>query len=228
MTVSKQDALYDRIIAAIEGARATLEQLPGVAIVNDIRDGSVIYMSQRGLKLLGTTLQELHALGPTYHKRFFNPEQAEEYVPQVLELMARNDPSETFTFFQQVRFAGSDEWQWHLSALRIFVQDDDGNPLAVLTLAQHLNAEHHYTRKIGRLLGELDFLKKHMKTFESLGLREREILKLMAEGRSSQEIADKLHISVLTADTHRKNIRRKLGVQRHSELAQFARAFDLV
>jgi DNA-binding CsgD family transcriptional regulator len=220
--------MRERILAAVEAARPTLELLPGVAIVNDIRDGSVIYMSKRGLKLLGTTLEELHALGPVYHHRFFNPDQAEEYVPQVLEVMARNNPSETFTFFQQVRFAGVDEWQWHLSALRIFVQDDEGKPLAVLALSQHLTAEHHYTRKIGRLLDELDFLKKHIKTFESLGRREREILKLMAEGRSSQEIADKLHISVLTADTHRKNIRRKLGVQRHSDLAQFARAFDLV
>ncbi|RYZ00027.1 MAG: LuxR family transcriptional regulator [Chitinophagaceae bacterium] len=228
MIATLPDPLRQRVLEKIEAMRPAFEQMPGVVVVNDLRDGSVIYMSPKGLELLGVTLGELQEMGPGYHERFFNPEQAEEYVPALLDLFARNDPSENITFFQQVRFKDDPEWQWHLSALRIFAHDDAGKPVALLSISQHLAPEHHYTRKVARLMEELNFLKEHLKTFEALSTREREVLKLMALGRSAQEIADKLHISVLTANTHRKNIRRKLGVQRSSDLANFARAFDLV
>ncbi|GAB4093255.1 hypothetical protein GCM10028786_21820 [Flaviaesturariibacter terrae] len=222
------DNLQQKIHARIAEARTTLELIPGVAIVNDLRDGSVIYMSQKGLNLLGTTLLELSAMGPAYHERFFNPEQSSEYVPLILELLRRNDPNETFTFFQQVRFAAHPGWQWHLSALRIFEQDEYGQPAALLCISQHLNPERHFTRKADRLLEELDFIHLHAHVFERLSGREREVLRLMAEGASSADIADKLHISVLTAETHRKNVRRKLQAQNSNDLLRYARAFDLV
>ncbi|TCZ63464.1 helix-turn-helix transcriptional regulator [Flaviaesturariibacter aridisoli] len=221
-------SVQEKIDAAIEAARPTLELLPGVSIVNDIRDGSVHFMSQRGLQLLGTSLAELREMGAAYHERFFNAEQAAEYVPLVLDLVARNDPAETLTFFQQVRFAGEPGWQWHLSSLRIFVQDESGTPVALLAFAQHLNPERHFTRKVDRLLKELDFIHLHAQTFETLGDREREVLKLMAEGCSTAEVAEKLNISVLTAETHRKNVRRKLKAQHSNDLLRYASAFDLI
>lgn len=228
MVFAYPDAIKKRILTKVENIAPVLEMLPGVAIVNDVRDGTVIYMSGKGLEVLGVTLEELQAMGNEYHQRFFNMLQAEEYVPLVLEMMQRADPDETCTFFQQVKFKKESEWQWHLTAMRILETDDDGKPVAILCIAQHLAAEHHYNRKIERLTGELTFLKKNIKQFESLGKREREILKLMAEGNSSLQIAGKLYISEHTANTHRKNIRRKLGVNNSRDIDHFARAFDLV
>jgi len=46
-----------------------------------------------------------------------------------------------------------------------------------------------------------------------LSAREREVLDLIAEGRSSKEIAGILGISVKTVSFHRENIKRKLGVR---------------
>ncbi|RYY41478.1 MAG: LuxR family transcriptional regulator [Chitinophagaceae bacterium] len=220
--------LQERIDAAIEAARPTLELLPGVATINDIRDGSVLYMSAKGQELLGVTIDELKEMGPAYHERFFNPVQAEEYVPILLDLVARNDASETLTFFQQVRFATEPHWQWHLSSLRIFVQDDNGAPTCLLALSQHLNPERHLTRKVDRLLEDLDFVRLHSHLYEGLGARERQVLKLMAQGLSTAEMADLLSISVLTAETHRKNVRRKLQVHTSSDLLRYAHAFDLI
>jgi len=216
------------LLQAIDAARPFFEKLPGVVLVHSIHDGSVLYMNQKGLSQLEVTLEEVQAMGTDYYERFFNPEQAREYVPEMLAMVARNDPSETFTFYQQVRFPGIAEWQWHLSAVRIFYRDENDQPVAVVTTAQHLSSEHHYTRKVTRLLEELTFLKDHHNTFEQLSVREREILRLLAQGYSTPEIADMLSISVFTADTHRRNIRRKLGVHRSSHLQQFARAFDLI
>lgn len=61
-------------------------------------------------------------------------------------------------------------------------------------------------------------------TFESevLSVREREILQMLAEGRSNKEVADGLHISVKTVETHRANIMKKLGLKNIADLVLYA------
>jgi len=55
-----------------------------------------------------------------------------------------------------------------------------------------------------------------------LTLREREIVQLFAEDLSTQEIADRLHLSGKTVATHRENITRKLGVRGIAGLTRYA------
>lgn len=57
----------------------------------------------------------------------------------------------------------------------------------------------------------------------ALSPRESEILRLLADGYSSKEIADKLVISVSTFYTHRYNLMNKLGLSNQRELFQYAR-----
>jgi DNA-binding NarL/FixJ family response regulator len=52
--------------------------------------------------------------------------------------------------------------------------------------------------------------------------RETEIVQLLAEGKSSKEVAASLNISVKTAETHRANIMRKLQLHTVSELVRYA------
>ena len=59
-------------------------------------------------------------------------------------------------------------------------------------------------------------------TIEHLTAREREIIQLIAESKSHQEIADKLHISVRTVDTHHNNILKKLSLHDTVSLVTFA------
>ncbi len=56
----------------------------------------------------------------------------------------------------------------------------------------------------------------------SLTPREREVVQLVAEGRSTKELADHLGITVKTAETHRSNIMRKLGLRSVSEVVRYA------
>jgi two-component system, NarL family, response regulator NreC len=58
--------------------------------------------------------------------------------------------------------------------------------------------------------------------FDELTPRERQILQSSAEGHTSREIAERLGISVRTAETHRSNLRRKLGFHTHAELVRYA------
>lgn len=63
---------------------------------------------------------------------------------------------------------------------------------------------------------------RHEHPLERLTLREREVLKLISEGRSRKEIADSLYISVHTVGHHRTNIMRKLRMKKTAELVKYA------
>jgi DNA-binding NarL/FixJ family response regulator len=55
-----------------------------------------------------------------------------------------------------------------------------------------------------------------------LSVREREVLQLIAEGRSTKDIANSLHISIKTVETHRKNIMEKANLHSVAELTKYA------
>ncbi|MBI3140237.1 MAG: response regulator transcription factor [Rhodocyclales bacterium] len=57
---------------------------------------------------------------------------------------------------------------------------------------------------------------------DPLGRREREVLALVAEGRTSAEISSSLHIAINTVEVHRRNIMRKLGLHSVAELTKYA------
>jgi DNA-binding NarL/FixJ family response regulator len=56
----------------------------------------------------------------------------------------------------------------------------------------------------------------------SLTAREREVLQLLAEGQSTKEVASTLDIGIKTAEAHRANLMRKLGIRSISELVRYA------
>lgn len=57
---------------------------------------------------------------------------------------------------------------------------------------------------------------------QTLTKREQQIVRLIARGGTNQEIADSLHISVLTARKHRQNVMLKLGLHNGAEIAAYA------
>lgn len=58
--------------------------------------------------------------------------------------------------------------------------------------------------------------------YSVLGAREREVLQLVAEGKTSAETAKQMHISIKTVETHRRNIVQKLGLHGTAELTKYA------
>ena len=58
--------------------------------------------------------------------------------------------------------------------------------------------------------------------------REKEVAQLYAEGLSTRQIAERLHISMKTVGTHREHIQAKLGVEGIADLTRFALRVGLV
>lgn len=65
-------------------------------------------------------------------------------------------------------------------------------------------------------------LKSEPSVFSVLSDREREVLQLLAEGKTAKEIADEIHVSIKTVETHRTNIMNKLDIHRLAELTKYA------
>jgi DNA-binding NarL/FixJ family response regulator len=80
-----------------------------------------------------------------------------------------------------------------------------------------------FTAKVAQLVldGYLDKKRKPADSGRLTG-RQREIVQLLAEGKSSKEVAAALGLSVKTAETHRANIMRRLDCHSVSELVRYA------
>jgi two-component system, NarL family, response regulator NreC len=61
-----------------------------------------------------------------------------------------------------------------------------------------------------------------MPRFDTLTAREKEVLKLLAEGNSVKEIASDLDLSLKTVETHKFNLMRKLDIHNKAQLVQYA------
>jgi len=110
---------------------------------------------------------------------------------------------------------------------RGFVLKSDAGKVLVDAVEHLSRHKPFFTAKVSEmLLSELN----HPSTAEGgsgefggpLTPRERQIVQLIAEGRSSKEVADRLGISVKTADTHRANLMRKLRLHSVTDLVRYA------
>lgn len=59
-------------------------------------------------------------------------------------------------------------------------------------------------------------------SYDGLTDREREVLRLIAQGHTSQEIADQLYLSIKTVQRHRENMMDKLGLHNRAQLIRYA------
>jgi two-component system, NarL family, response regulator NreC len=64
--------------------------------------------------------------------------------------------------------------------------------------------------------------RKELPSPKTLSRREREVLRLLAQGNANQAIADRIHLSVKTVETYRSRLSEKLGLKGRAELYRFA------
>lgn len=218
----------NQIIKKIKSFAPYAELMPSAVVIHQLDPFVPVYMSSRGLKELGITEEELPGMDPENLKNFFNLEDSEDYLQKLRSLFQKEDPKETFSFFQEVKFRKNDEWVWHIGSTRIFARDEQGKVTHIITVAIPIHEMKHIPNKAERLLKEKKFFSVNREKYHTLGKREREILKMVALGKSSTEIAEDLFISTLTVQTHRKSIKQKLNISSAYEFNLYARAFDLI
>ncbi|HZO21828.1 MAG TPA: response regulator transcription factor [Steroidobacteraceae bacterium] len=106
-----------------------------------------------------------------------------------------------------------------------YVLKSDAGRVLVTAVEALLDGRPFFTSKIGQLVLDGYLRGAPVETDSSmpaLSSREREIVQLLAEGRSNKEVARVLGISVKTAETHRSNIMRKMEFGSLADLIRFA------
>jgi len=88
-----------------------------------------------------------------------------------------------------------------------------------------MRRQHYLSQKITDVIVE-EYLqnlpKNETNVFTVLTPREREVLQLIAEGKSTKQIASVLNVSVKTIETHRQQIMDKLNIHSVAELTKYA------
>lgn len=203
------------------------KEIPGIIVIHNLRNFNVVYMSENGLKLMNTTLEELKKMELEYYTSFLS-EDSYAYMMQFMEQIINSKEDEPVAFIQQARPSQDVDWDWYASNSKIFFRDEDGLSLLSISYVIPITGKLFFESKIQRAFNENKFLKTNQHLFASLTKREKEILALMAQIISSEVIARQNNISKSTVDTHRRNIRKKIGVESPYEITQFAQSFNLI
>lgn len=204
------------------------EMVPGVVVIHDIKGFQPLYMTKNGLNLLKISLNELIGTGENYKRLFLNPDFMEDYLKDLESLLLEDERDETFTFFTQVRYKKEEEFVWYVSSLKVFHRDRDHRPTHTVAVSIPLENFPRTSKRAERLLGEEMFRRRNKEKYASLGEREKEVLQLVSLGKTSAEIANNLHISVDTVNSHRKNIKQKLSISSIYEFSEYTFSFDLI
>jgi len=188
-----------------QGLRAVIEEQHGWEVCGEARTGREAVAKALELKpdvvVMDFTMPELNGMDATRQIRAALPR------TQVLILTMH----ESEELIPEVLAAG---------ALGYVLKSDAAGSLveAIQALAEQ---RPYFTSKVASAVLK-GYLNPATRDTPTLTPREREIVQLVAEGKSTKEVAERLKISLKTADTHRTNIMRKLKLHSVSELVRYA------
>jgi len=112
-----------------------------------------------------------------------------------------------------------------------YVLKDNAFDLLVMAIKMVMKGKSYISPAISELITE-QYVRSikdgDMPSLEILTAREKEILKLVAQGNANKNIASRLKISIRTAETHRSRLIHKLGLKTTAALVQYAMSKGLV
>lgn len=110
-----------------------------------------------------------------------------------------------------------------------YILKDDVFDKLVAAVKKILNGEKSFSDKlVNSLIEDYNTIRETDAPLEILTRREKEVLKLIAEGHMNKDIAGRLKISVRTVEAHRANLMDKLNIHNVQGLVKFALANGLI
>ncbi|MBI5257226.1 MAG: response regulator transcription factor [Burkholderiales bacterium] len=189
-----------------EALRGTLAQLSGIEVAGEAGDGQTALALTRALRpdvvVLDIGLPDISGIEVANRLRRCEP------APQVVALSAHCDKR----FVTEMLCAG---------AMAYVTKSSAGTELERAIRAVASGQSYLCPEVANALVSELR-QRSEPDASSRLARREREVLRMVAEGLRSAAIAQRLNIAVATVEVHRRNIMRKLGVNTVAELTKHA------
>lgn len=203
------------------------DYIPGSVMVQNLDTMTNTYMNKNGCDILHRSSEELQLLGSDYFRLFFPPEELITQKRDLIQFIGQGDSMKLHSFLQRVRPDAHSEYKWFFTTSRIVrsMENDSTNLIHISVPVNTLNLTGY---RISSMIENDEYIRKNFQRFNLLSVREKEVIKMIVEGKSSYEIANTLYRSIHTINTHRKNIIHKLEVHSLAGLIKFAVAFNLV
>lgn len=204
--------LADDHVMFRHGIKKIIQENPGLEVMGEANDGiqllELMKQATPDMVILDISMPNLRGLEATREIKMAHP------GVKVLILTMHKDKE----YLYHALTAGA--------AGYLLKEDADAELFSAINTIRQ--GETYISPLLSRQLTDLFLEKKSarpgqaMEPSELLTIREREIIKLIAEGKSSNDIAELLFISVRTVQHHRANIMRKLGVKKTADLVKYA------
>ena len=191
------------------GLRALLEMEPGMSVVGEASNGrdavEVAKSTAPDVVVMDVRLPDLNGIDTTRQILTVKPD------VKVIGLSANTDERSILEMMRAgaAGYVAKDSaYEELVAAVRSVLKNDVYySPRVIKSMAQEMGG-------VDRGGAETAFSK--------LSPREREVLQLIAEGKSTKEVAARLDVSIKTAETHRRNLMEKLHVDSVAELTKCA------
>ncbi|MGB9989057.1 response regulator [Massilia sp. SM-13] len=183
-----------------DGLRARLEAMPQFEVVGEAGSAGEALEAARAhqpdLVLMDINMRGVNGIEATARFR-------EQFPDMAVLVLSMHDKLE---YVSQAIQAGA----------RGYVLKDSPGKDIVVAIETVMSGGIYYSAALARQLA------KPQNQDNQLTLREQEVLRHIANGESNKQIARQLDLSVRTVETHRLNIKRKLGIEGQAELIKFA------
>jgi two-component system, NarL family, response regulator NreC len=192
----------------VEGVKAMLRSEPSLEIIGEARDGRQAVELVKELKpdvlLMDISMPDMNGFDATRLVHKFEP------GVKVL-ILTMHDEEELVARCLEAGAAG------------YLIKDTPASQLLYAIEAVHRGEKYLSPAVLHKVIGGYVQNSTRPKTsYDRLSQREREILKLLAEGLSVKDIATHLNLSVKTVEVHKYNLMKKIDVHDRAELIKYA------
>lgn len=191
-----------------QGLHSLLEKIPGLEVLAEAEDGrSAVRLAQTLLPqivIMDVGLPDLNGIEATRQVLMVSPH------TRVIGLSMHSDRR----FVANMLKAGASGY---------LLKDSAFEELAI-AIKTVMAGKSYLSQEVAHVVFQ-DYVegpKKEATAFSVLTFREREVLQLIAEGRSNRQIAETLFLSIKTVETHRQQIMNKLKMHNVAELVRYS------
>ncbi|MBN1337939.1 MAG: PAS domain-containing protein [Bacteroidales bacterium] len=207
-----------KIIHQVRFLKNIISQLNIAIFIHDLRKLRHIWTNDNYFNIIGYSDKEVKQMGPDWAKQNYHPDDI-EIIGDRIEYF-RQGEGVAFSGIYRIRHKDG-HWVWVYSNSIVYKRDKEGLPEQILGICIDFTDNFKTMKQFKDLYRENQQL-RHELGISCLTKREKQIIRQIAGGKTSQEIADELHISIYTANNHRKNILKKLELKNIADLVHFA------
>ena len=186
--------------------------------IHELKKQQHIWTNNNFYKVIGYSDEEIKQIGSEWVKKNYHPEDV-HIVTERIEYFRQNK-GDAYSGVYRIKHKEG-HWVWVYSNAVVYKRDEKGFPELILGICIDFSDNFKTMKQFKTLYQENQQLKNQLK-IAKLTKREKEIIKLIAHGKTSQEIAETFHISKSTADNHRKHMLKKLNLHNIADLTRFA------